>query len=231
MTMTTRLFSRLPLFAVAVALLFTVAAPESHAQGAAVPSKWQQGRHYRSVVPQLPTTVAPGKVEVVEIFWYGCGACYMLDPYLESWKKKDKPANVEFVRVPVTWNEGAKMHARLFYTLQALKQDERLHTKVFDTIHRGGNGLLGRDAESTLPVVRDWAKANGIDPKAFTDAWNSMWVNTKLRQADEIVRRYRAEGTPFMAVNGRWSTDINSAGGVPQMLELINALARAEQPR
>ena len=179
----------------------------------------------------MPTSVAPGKVEVVEIFWYGCGACYMLDPYLESWKKKDKPANVEFVRVPVTWNEGAKLHARLFYTLQALKQDERLHTKVFDTIHRGGNRLLGQNEESTLPVVRDWAKANGIDPKAFTDAWNSMWVNTKLRQADEIVRRYRAEGTPFMAVNGRWSTDINSAGGVPQMIELINALARAEQPR
>jgi thiol:disulfide interchange protein DsbA len=86
MTTITRAFARLPLFAAAVALLFISAAPASHAQGAAVPSKWQQGRHYRSVVPQLPTTVAPGKVEVIEIFWYGCGACYMLDPYLESWK-------------------------------------------------------------------------------------------------------------------------------------------------
>ena len=231
MTTITRPFAFSSLFTAALSLLLLAAAPTADAQGASVPSKWQQGRHYRSVSPQMPTSVAPGTVEVLEIFWYGCGACYMLDPYLESWKKKDKPANVEFVRVPVTWNEGAKLHARLFYTLQALKQDERLHTKVFDTIHRGGNGLLGRNEESTLPVVRDWAKANGIDPKAFTDAWNSMWVNTKLRQADEIVRRYRAEGTPFMAVNGRWSTDINSAGGVPQMIELINALARAEQPR
>ncbi len=205
-------------------------APLAQAQSG-IPSKWQAGKHYRILSPTVATSVGAGKVEVVEIFWYGCGACFVLDPYLESWKKSGKPANVEFVRIPVTWNAGARLHARLYYTLQALKQDERLHAKVFDTIHRGGNGLLGRDEASTLPVMLKWAEENGIERKAFTDAWNSMWVNTRLRQADEIVRRYRAEGTPFMAVNGRYSTDVGSAGGVPQMLELINALANSERPR
>ena len=56
-----------------------------------IPAKWQAGRHYRLLNPAVPNTIAPGKVEVVEVFWYGCGACYMLDPYLESWKKT-KPA-------------------------------------------------------------------------------------------------------------------------------------------
>ena len=157
MTTITRPFAFSSIIAAVMSLLLIAAAPTADAQGAAVPNKWQQGRHYRSVSPQMPTSVAPGKVEVLEIFWYGCGACYMLDPYLESWKKKDKPANVEFVRVPVTWNEGAKLHARLFYTLQALKQDERLHAKVFDTIHRGGNGLLGRNEDGkpyyVVPVI------------------------------------------------------------------------------
>jgi len=112
-----------------------------------------------------------------------------------------------------------------------LKQDERLHTKVFDTIFRTGNGLLGRDEASSLEVMVDWAKQNGIQEKAFRDAWNSMWVSTKLRQADDIVRRYRAEGTPFMAVNGRYSTDVGMAGGTQQMLSLINDLANAEKAR
>ena len=192
--------------------------------------KWQAGRNYRVVSPPQATSVGADKVEVIEIFWYGCGACFVLDPYLETWKKS-KPAHVEFVRVPVTWNAGAKLHARLYYTLQALKQDERLHTKVFDTIFRTGNGLLGRDEASTLEVMVDWAKQNGIQEKAFRDAWNSMWVSTKLRQAEEIVRRYRAEGTPFMAVNGRYSTDVGSAGGAQQMLSLINDLANAEKAR
>ena len=215
----------------ALVLGLTLVGLSSTAHAQAIPAKWQAGKHYRVLSPTIPTGVAPGKIEVVEIFWYGCGACFVLDPYLESWKKNGKPANVEFVRVPVTWNAAAKLHARLYYTLQALKQDERLHSKVFDTIHRGGNGLLGRDEASTLPVMLKWAEENGIERKAFTDAWNSMWVNTRLRQADEIVRRYRAEGTPFMAINGRYSTDVGSAGGIPQMLELINALANSERTR
>ena len=195
-----------------------------------IPAKWQAGRHYRLLNPSAPTTIAPGKVEVVEVFWYGCGACYMLDPYLESWKKT-KPAAAELVRVPVTWNDGAKRHAKLFYALQALKQDGRLHTKVFDSIHRGGNGLIARDDAGTLALQRDWAKANGVDPTAFTNAWNSMSVDVKLRQADDLVRRYRVEGTPAMIINGKYFTDTTSAGGVPQMLELINALVASETRR
>jgi thiol:disulfide interchange protein DsbA len=221
------------LAAVGVALIGAVFAPvpveaQDAAQGL---SRWQEGRHYRRVSPVIPTNVAAGKVEVIEIFWYGCSHCYTLDPFLERWKKSGKPAHVEFVRVPVTWNAGAKLHARLYYTLQALKQDERLHTKVFDTIFRTGNGLLGRDETATLEIMVDWAKQNGIQEKAFRDAWNSMWVGTKLRQAEDIVRRYRVEGTPFMAVNGRYSTDVGMAGGTQQMLSLINDLANAEKAR
>ena len=217
--------------ALAGAALFAlggVSAP-ADARQAAIDGRWQEGRHYRRISPAVPTNVAAGKVEVLEIFWYGCSHCYTLDPFLENWKKTGKPAHVEFVRVPVTWNPAAKLHARLFFTLQALKQDDRLHTKVFDTIFRGGNNLLGRDEASTLPVMLAWAKQNGIQEKAFTDAWNSMWVNTKLRQADEIVRRYRAEGTPFLAVNGKYSIDIGAAGGYPQAITLINELARVEK--
>jgi thiol:disulfide interchange protein DsbA len=181
----------------ALALLTVVgfgAAPQALAQGTPaarpaaapaastpIPAKWQAGRHYRLLNPSVPTNVAPGKVEVVEVFWYGCGACYMLDPYLESWKKT-KPAAAELVRLPVTWNDGAKRHAKLFYALQALKQDGRLHTKVFDSIHRGGNGLIARDDAATLALQRDWVKANGVDPTAYTNAWNSMSVDVKLRR-------------------------------------------------
>ncbi len=223
------MITRARFFSLLLAVAAVVSTP-AIAQQNLPAGKWQAGRNYRVVSPPQATSVGADKVEVIEIFWYGCGACFVLDPYLETWKKS-KPAHVEFVRVPVTWNAGAKLHARLYYTLQALKQDERLHTKVFDTIHRGGNGLLGRDEASTLPVMLAWAKQNGIEEKAFTDAWNSMWVNTRLRQADETVRRYRAEGTPFMVINGKYTTDVGSAGGIPQMLNLINDLANAEKRR
>ena len=191
--------------------------------------RWQAGKNYTVLVPAQPTNVGPGKIEVIEVFWYGCPHCYELDPYLESWRK-NKPANVEFVRLPVTWSGGHKAHARLFYTLQALKRED-LHTKVLDTIHRQHNMLALNDEKASLPMQVEWAKQNGIDAKQFSDAWNSMWVATKVRQADELMRRYQIEGVPHMIVNGKYSFDVGSAGGHTQTLALINDLTAAEQRR
>ncbi len=192
--------------------------------------KWQVGKNYSPIVPAQPTSVGPGKVEVVEVFWYGCSHCYELDPYLESWKK-NKAAYVEFVRIPVMWGPAHKSHARFYYTLQALGRDKDLHAKVFDTIHRGGNPLLGNDEESSYKAQLAFAKANGIDEKKFTDTYRSMWVETKLRQAEELTKRYRVEGVPLMVVNGKYSADVGSAGGHSQLVSLLNDLAASEKRR
>ena len=192
--------------------------------------KWQVGKNYSPIVPAQPTSVGPGKVEVVEVFWYGCSHCYELDPYLESWSK-NKPAYVEFVRLPVMWGPAHKSHARFYYTLQALGADKSLHAKVFDTIHRGGNPLLGNDEESSFKAQLAFAKANGIDEKKFTDTYRSMWVETKLRQAEELTKRYRVEGVPLMVINGKYSADVGSAGGHSQLIALLNDLAASEKRR
>ncbi len=193
--------------------------------------KWQVGKNYSPIVPAQPTAVGPGKVEVVEVFWYGCNHCYALDPFLESWKK-NKPAYVEFVRLPVTWGPAHKSHARFYYTLQALGRDKDLHSKVFDTIHRGGNPLLANDEESSFKLQLAFAKANGIDEKTFTETYyKSMWVDTKMRQADELTKRYRVEGVPLMVVNGKYTADVGSAGGDSQLIALLNDLAASEKRR
>lgn len=192
--------------------------------------KWQVGKNYQPIVPAQPTNVGPGKVEVVEVFWYGCNHCYALDPFLESWKA-NKPSYIEFVRLPVMWGPAHKSHARFFYTLQALGRDTDLHVKAFDTIHRGGNPLLGNDEESSYRVQLAFAKANGIDEKKFAEAYRSMWVDTKLRQAEDLTKRYRVEGVPLIVINGKYSTDVGAAGGQSQLLALINDLAASEKRR
>jgi protein dithiol oxidoreductase (disulfide-forming) len=192
--------------------------------------KWQVGKNYTPIVPAQPTSVGPGKVEVVEVFWYGCNHCYTLDPYLESWSK-NKPAYVEFVRLPVMWGPAHKSHARFYYTLVAMGADKTLHSKAFDTIHRGGNPLLGNDEESSFKAQLAFAKANGLDEKKFSETYRSMWVETKLRQAEELTKRYRVEGVPLMVVNGKYSTDVGSAGGHSQLVSLLNDLSASEKRR
>jgi thiol:disulfide interchange protein DsbA len=207
-----------------------LASAASGAQTSVGNGKWQAGRNYAVINPPQPTNVGPGKVEVLEVFWYGCGHCYELDPYLESWKK-NKPAGIEFVRVPVIWGPGHKLHAKLFYTLQVLGKLESHHTKVFDTIHRGGNLLLGNDDASTLKLQRAWAEANGINGADFEREWNGFAVSTAVQRAEQITKRYRVAGVPIMFVDGKYQTDVGGAGGQSQLLTLLNDLAAAELRR
>ena len=44
-------------------------------------------------------TNSGNKIEVVELFWYGCIHCYTMDPYLDKWADK-LPKDVVFKRIP-----------------------------------------------------------------------------------------------------------------------------------
>src|SRR6478752_6205053 len=105
--------------------------------------KWQVGKNYTPLVPAQPTNVAPGKIEVVEVFWYGCPHCNHLEPFIQSWMK-NKPEYIEFVRVPVMWGPVHRAHARLFYIVRAVNRAD-LDVKVFETIHKDGNMLVAND--------------------------------------------------------------------------------------
>jgi thiol:disulfide interchange protein DsbA len=189
--------------------------------------RWKAGTNYTPIVPAQPTSVSAGKVEVVEFFWYGCGHCYGLEPFIQSWMK-NKPDYVQLVRVPVMWGPPHRSHARLFYTLEALGRQD-LHAKVFETIHQRGNMLIANDENRSLAMGEDFAKANGVDAEAFRKAYASFSVSSNLQRAEELTRRYRVETVPQMAVNGRYITDVSKAGGQTQLMTLINDLAASER--
>jgi protein dithiol oxidoreductase (disulfide-forming) len=191
--------------------------------------RWKAGTNYDPIVPAQPTNVGPGKVEVMEVFWYGCPHCFALEPYMQSWIK-NKPDFIQLVRVPVMWGPAHRAHARLFYTLEALGRQD-LHQKVFDTLHGGSEPLYGKDDASTLVAQLSWAKRNGIDAQAFTQAYNSFTVNSNLSRAEDLTKRYRIEGVPFLAVNGKYGTDVGKAGGPSNLIQLLNDLATSERPR
>lgn len=193
--------------------------------------KWQAGVNYRPLVPAQPTDAPPGKVEVVEVFWYGCPHCYALDPYVESWRKS-KPAWIEFHRVPVTWQPVHQAHARLFYTLEALGKEEELHNAVFSEMHDKKNYMFMQgDEKETLAAMVSFAKAHGISAADFTNAWNSFTVQTDMQKADELVHRYHVDGVPLVVVNGKYITDVNMAGSQDKVMTIVNDLAASEKPR
>lgn len=210
------------------AALERLAALPAEAQLPAGP--WKVGVNYKPIVPAQSTSAEAGQVEVVEVFWYGCGHCYALDPFLESWRK-NKPANAKFVRVPVMWGPTHRAHGKLYYTLEALGKLDALHTKAFDEIHQKGNFLAANDDAQSLKLQLAFAKANGIGEADYTRAYNSFTVNAALQRAEDLTRRYQVEGVPLIVVNGKYRTDVGMAGGNGKLLELINYLVAAEKRR
>ena len=199
--------------------------------GAQLPGgKWQAGVNYDPVVPAQPTNVGPGKVEVVEVFWLACPHCYALEPRLGSWLKT-KPAYVEFVRVPVIWQDIHRAHARLYYTLEALGRSD-LVGKAFDTIHQDVENrvppLFGSGDEETYRLQQQFAVQNGVSADDFSKAYNSFSVGSNLQRAEEITQRYHVQGVPFFVVNGKYSTDVSKAGNETKLIELLNDLAASE---
>jgi protein dithiol oxidoreductase (disulfide-forming) len=199
-------------------------------------SEWKPTTNYDVISPAQPTTVAPGKVEVLEVFWLGCPHCFALEPYIRAWLKT-KPSYVQFVRVPVMWDPMRRAHARLYYTLEALGRDD-LVEKAFTYLHEQEDQtgteavLFSSDPNETFKEQQAWAEQNGIKADAFANAYNSFYVNTQLQQAEQITDAYQVQGVPFIAVDGKFTTDVGKASGggddPNKLIQLIDFLAAWE---
>jgi protein dithiol oxidoreductase (disulfide-forming) len=190
---------------------------------------WVPGTNFRVLSPSQATDVPPGKVEVIEMFWYGCPHCYALESTVDAWAKA-RPAYVEFSRVPVTWNEEDRAHARLFYTLKALGKLEQLHARVFDEIHKHNNLLyVPGDAKATLQAQLQFAKANDISESEFQTAYESLAVQGYLQHADDLLRRERIDSVPTFVVDGKYATDVGMAGSPEKLTRLLNDLAAGQK--
>lgn len=167
---------------------------------------------YREISPPQPTE-AQGKVEVIEFFWYGCPHCYALEPLLNPWIKK-LPKEVSFRRVPAIFNEQWGVAARVFYSLEAINEEARIHTALFDAIHKENLRITDEAA------MVAWLSKKGIDAEKYKAAYKSFGVETKLKRALQMTQSYRLDGVPALAVQGRY---LLSASMINDRQELLNS--------
>jgi thiol:disulfide interchange protein DsbA len=140
----------------------------------------------------------PARIEVVEFFSYACPHCSDLNPLVRKWAAK-LPADVAFKRVPVSFNSPFyQLMAKLFYTLDAIGEMERLDAAAFDAIHVKGLKLI--DEKS----VQEWAVSQGVDAKKFSDAFKSFSTDSNVKRADQLSRAAKIPGVPALVVDGRY---------------------------
>jgi thiol:disulfide interchange protein DsbA len=192
--------------------------------------KFTEGTHYTRLIPTQPTVGGSDKVEVAEIFWYGCNHCYDFETFINRWKDS-MPANARLVRIPATWNPLVKLHAQLYYTEEVLTKNgkladpERFRAAVFAEYHRRGNRMASIDS------IQKIFETHGVSADDFKNTWSSFEVSQKLRIADDLQRRYSITGVPAVVVNGKYRSGAAEAGGYPRLLELVDELIARESIR
>lgn len=206
---------RMLLTAVATLLLAASASAE----------EFEVGVHYE-VLPIPVETATPGKIEVVEVFSYGCVHCYGFDPVIEAWRAK-QPPDVAFRRMPAMFRPEWVILAQAYYAAEALGVLDKVHSAVFEAVH-----LKGLDFRKPEVLARVFNDAAGVDEAEFTRVLNSFGVRSKTQQADANGRMYRLAGVPTLIVDGRYrvyggSID-SSSGGMLAVVDHLVAKVREE---
>lgn len=165
-----------------------------------------------------PLEVSTGdKIEVAELFWYGCGHCFALEPYVKNWKKK-MPANAEFVKVPAIFSKQWEFHGKAFYTMQSLGVLEEANDAFFHSIH------VSRKPIGNLDQLVDFLADYDVTEEQVTAAFNSFEVDSKLRNAKIITAKSTARGVPAVLVDGKYHTSVRLAGSSDELFKVVDKL-------
>lgn len=200
--------------AVQASLLFMIALSWT------TPAVSQEGVSYRTIANAPPPK--PGKVHVIEFFWYGCPHCYELETSLAAWRKAHQD-QIRFERMPAAFGGLWALHARAYYTAMALGANEDFHQAMFQAIHRQGNRL---ENEAKL---RAFFIAKGFAGQAFDSTFHSFGVNIKLQEATQTAERLGIDGVPTFLVAERYITSPSMVGNEERFFQVMDDLVQRSQ--
>jgi len=179
------------------------------------------GRHYE-ILDSPSVTRDPSKVEVVEVFWFGCNHCYALESYILPWKKT-LPKDVDYWKSHATWNPTLKIHARLFYSAKALGIEDKIIPGAFTAIQREGRFLTGNSE------LEYFFKGFGVEKEKYLSVSNSFGVNNAVKQADNRMRQWTITGVPTLIVNGKYKVSGTREVGTDRLLDVVDFLIEKER--
>jgi len=198
----------------------------ANSSGAPAKTDWKypDGKYFNALTTAQGTSSSPGKIEVAEVFWYGCSHCYALEPMLSDWVKK-LPADVSFVRIPVIWNPVNETHARIYYTAEALGKLDQITPAMFRSIHVENRPMTD---EKDIQLLFE---QNGVSATDFNKAFRSFSVDSQIKRAKDLTVKYHVRGVPLIVVDGKYTTDGPEIHSHQDMLAVTEELIQRERQR
>ncbi|MEL0635614.1 thiol:disulfide interchange protein DsbA/DsbL [Marinomonas sp. TI.3.20] len=178
--------------------------------------------HGYTTIPTPVRTEDPSKVEVVEVFWFGCPHCYHLEPYTQAWKKTISN-DVDFKYLPAVFGRNWLAHAKAFYVAELLGIEGKVHEDLYNAIN------VKRERLNTEDSLASFFANYGVSKAEFKKQYNSFAVDSRLSQADAKIRSYGVRGTPTLVVNGKYLVDAETADGSENIYKVVNYLIKKEE--
>jgi thiol:disulfide interchange protein DsbA len=198
---------------------------------------WTEGRDYVTLIPAQRTSVAAGKVEVMEVFSYGCIVCNNFQPTVAK-LKRSLPANTQMVFLPASFNPGEDwpMLQRAYFAAQALGIAERTHQAIFDAVWKSGELAVSDQVTHRLkypqPTIEDAARCYeriaGVNRQEFLAAANSFSVGVRMTAADDQIAAMKVSGTPCIVINGKYR--VIARQDSDEFINLVKFLVNKETP-
>ena len=182
----------------------------------------KEGQNYKLIVPEQPKFKGEAEIEVVEVFWYGCPHCHRFQPFIEKWLEEygDK---VTYTRMSAALRPSWNIHARAYFAAEAIGAADKTHQAFFNAIH-----VQKKRLNSEEEIVAFY-KSQGVDENKYRKAFKSFAVESKLRRANELAKRYGVFATPTVVINGKYRTDGTMVpNGFQGMIEVIDHIVKKE---
>jgi len=183
--------------------------------------EYDEGIDYQLIKPALPTDDVD-RIEVVEIFWYGCPHCYHFEPTMGPWIKR-APKDVNFYRLPAVFSPLWEVHARAYFAADILNVLDKSHGALFHAMHAEHKVI------NTVDKLAEFYAQYGVDKDLFKKTYKSFVVNTKVARAKDIVHRYGVEGVPAMVIEGKYLVTGSMAKSYENMLKITDYLISLER--
>ena len=183
--------------------------------------KFRAGVHYELLAN--PTKVRdPSKIEVTEVFWFGCNHCYALEPYIARWKR-DIPLDVTFIKSPATWNDMLKTHATIYYTAKALGIEQQFVPAAFNTIQNEGKMLTGNTE------LEYYFRGFDVQKDRYKAVSTSFGVRNAVDQADKKMKEWKVTGVPSLVVNGKYKVAASRSVRTDELFDVVDFLIEKER--
>jgi protein dithiol oxidoreductase (disulfide-forming) len=209
-------------------------------QSAMAQLRWVEGTHYTTITPATSYEAPPGKIEVTEVFSYGCPACNGALPGMNALKTK-LPSDVvmNYVHASFIPTEAWPMFQQAYITAKALGISEATHDMMFTAIWKTSEiplaDLATGRVKQPLPTIEDaarfYSRHTAVKEAQFLEMAKSFGVATQIKRADELVKVWKVPSTPSLVVNGRYLVNMQAAGSWDNVFEVVNFLVSQERVR